>query len=78
MGELNGNLIAKNQCLLAHTAAGMVIRHEGREAKFRDQVRGQALILSAETYAQAKLCFETIGELETEPPLLRAELKART
>ena len=79
--DLNSTEIEKNQCLIIHLAAGLHLKKitlagEDRQGLEFPQISTLAGEIRSDMYMQAKDCHDSIGELESEVPLLRAELRS--
>ena len=76
-GELDSVSIERNQCMILHLAAGIINSQEGsaKGNQFK-QISTLGGEIRSEIYSQAKQCFEALGELEGDVPIIRAELRA--
>ena len=72
-GELDSVSMEKNQCMILHLAAGVELLEGNLDFQTISKRGG---LLRSEIYEQAKLRYDTIGDLSGDVPLIRAELKA--
>ena len=74
--DLKGPIIEKNQCLLIHTAAGIICSQGKVDHNTTSDIHKLASSFRTQVYLQGKECFDTIGELPASSPLIHAELRA--
>ena len=77
--DLNSTDIEKNQCLIIHLAAGLYRKETtligDRQGLDFPQIAILAGEIRSDMYLQAKERHDSIGELDSEVPLLSAELR---
>ena len=74
--ELKGPIVERNQCLLIHTAAGIVCGNDPVSENALKDVQKLASSFRSQVYKQGKLCLEALGELPHLSSLIRVELRA--